>query len=157
MLSLTGDRKPPSFLKDIAAVTLSIWILHIHLFQTALATGYGAQWLPSRQQLLPMSWGPIFTWTLTAVIPTGRMGCAVPGALSREKSSATGPKGQPSLIHAMISLSRLRTHQGAGVGGVWGVILEVARETKVRNFAHQVAVDQNVSSSQVPVHIIHLR
>lgn len=49
-----------------------------------------------------------------------------------------------------------RTYQGASVGGVWGVILEVAGKAKVGHFADQVTVDQNVPSSQIPVHVVHL-
>lgn len=48
------------------------------------------------------------------------------------------------------------TDQSAGIGGVWGVILEEAGQAKVRHFAHQVAVDQDVSSCQVSMDIIHV-
>lgn len=48
------------------------------------------------------------------------------------------------------------TYQGAGVGRVGRIILQIAREAKVRHFAHQVAVDQDVPGSQISVHIIHL-
>lgn len=56
----------------------------------------------------------------------------------------------------LLNLAR-GTYQGAGVGGVRRIVLQVAREAKVRHFAHQVAVDQDVPGSQISVHVIHLR
>lgn len=47
------------------------------------------------------------------------------------------------------------TDQRAGIAGIRCVILQVAWQAKIRNFAHQVAVDQNVACSQVTVHIVH--
>ena len=38
-----------------------------------------------------------------------------------------------------------------------GVILEDAGEAEVRHFADQVAVDQDVAGSQVPVHVTQVR
>lgn len=49
------------------------------------------------------------------------------------------------------------THQGAGVGGVCRVILKETGQAKVRHLTHQIAVDQDVTGSQVSVHIIHVR
>ncbi len=49
-----------------------------------------------------------------------------------------------------------QTHQWAGVGGVWRVIIQKAREAKIGHFAHQVAVDEHVAGSQVTVDIVHV-
>lgn len=50
-----------------------------------------------------------------------------------------------------------RTHKRAGVAGIRCVILQVARQAKVRHFAHQVAVDKDVPRSQVPMDVVHFR
>ena len=50
----------------------------------------------------------------------------------------------------------LLSNQGAGVGRVRGVLLQEARQAEVRHLAHQVAVDQNVTGSQVSVDVAHL-
>lgn len=47
-------------------------------------------------------------------------------------------------------------YQGAGVGGVGRVFLQISGQTEVGHFAHQVTVDQNVPSCQVPVNVVHL-
>ena len=50
----------------------------------------------------------------------------------------------------------MKTHQSAGVGGVWSIILKEAWQAKVWHFAHQVAIDQDVPSCQVPMDIVHV-
>lgn len=47
------------------------------------------------------------------------------------------------------------THSSC-ISSFW-VIFKYPRESKVRNFAHQVTVDQDVPSSKVPVDIAHIR
>lgn len=70
--------------------------------------------------------------------PAGSVGREVMGDAGQDKNLARG------------------TYQGAGVGGVGRIVLQVAREAEVGHFAHQVAVDQDVSGSQISVHVIHL-
>lgn len=46
------------------------------------------------------------------------------------------------------------THSSC-ISSFW-VIFKYPRESKVRNFTHQVTVDQDVPSSKVPVDIAHI-
>ena len=48
------------------------------------------------------------------------------------------------------------THQGAGVGGIWRVVLQESRQAKVGHLADQVAVDQDVACGQVAVDVVHV-
>lgn len=52
---------------------------------------------------------------------------------------------------------RTQTHQGAGVGRVGRVLVQKAREAKVGNFAHQVAVNEDIACCQVAVDVVHVR
>lgn len=49
-----------------------------------------------------------------------------------------------------------QTYQGAGIGRVGRVLIQKAREAEVGNFAHQVAVNEDVACCQVAVDVVHV-
>lgn len=49
-----------------------------------------------------------------------------------------------------------RTHQRARVSGISRSVIQEAWEAKVRDLAHQVAVDQDISGSEVSVDVVHV-
>lgn len=69
---------------------------------------------------------------------------------------------QTSIRFQLLSQPRIskgQRHTGThpcGVSSFW-VILQHTREPKIRDFAHQVAVDEDVAGGQVAVHVAHVR
>lgn len=79
-------------------------------------------------------------------LPVRRLTITNQGNYNRDKNTSE---------HQNFTVQATQTHPG-GVGALV-VILQHARQTKIRNFTLQVAVDQDVPGCQVTVHVAHIR
>ncbi len=65
-------------------------------------------------------------------------------------------KWELDIVLKILKDQDLNADQGAGVGGVSWIILQETRKAKIGHLTHQVAVDQNITGSQITVHVVHV-
>lgn len=82
-----------------------------------------------------------------------RTDCPLQHSLRFQISIKFQPLSQP--IRTLKGQRSTGTHP-CGVSSFW-VVLQYTRETKIWDFAHQVAVDEDVTSSQIPMDVTHIR